>query len=109
MAAGGPRSAGNAGDDGSCRDVSGHDRSGTDKRVLADCPADDPIAVRLKHALIGRGARVLVVREHHTVTDEDLVADLDSGTDERVTRDLATSADDGAALDLDERADPRSV
>jgi hypothetical protein len=46
-----------------------------------------------------------IVREHDTVTDEHLVADLDARADEHVARNLAGGSHDRATLDLDERAD----
>jgi hypothetical protein len=52
---------------------------------------------------------VLVVDEHHAVTDEDLVIDLDAVADERVALDTATGTDPGTPLDLDVRAHPGVV
>ena len=76
-----------------------HDASAAASSRPRACSA--PVAVR--------GARALVVDEHHAVADEHLVLDLDALADERVALDLAARADAGAALDLDERPDPRLV
>src|SRR5581483_10200318 len=60
-------------------------------------------------ALVGRGARIAVVREDDAVPDEDLVLEHDAGADERVARDLAAGAHGRTTLDLDERPDARPV
>ena len=63
-----------------------------------------PVPLRLETAA-DRRPRVLVVHEHHSVPDEDLVLDRDALADERVTLHLAAGADHHSTLDLDERAD----
>ena len=87
-----------------------HHRTRADRRLALDHrPQQRPVLLRLERSRRRRGARGLVVDEHHSVADEDLVLDRDAVADERVALDLAASADDRAALDLDERADPGLV
>src|SRR5262249_16665432 len=65
---------------------------------------DSPVRFRLQASVSIRRARELVIREHHTMTDEDLVADIDTLANESVRRDLAAHADGHVLLNLNERA-----
>src|SRR5262249_61635518 len=113
-------------DDGVIGYVAGDDRSGADERALAHRQSredggvaadrytrfdhgsnDPPVSVRLERSVLGDGARIGIVDEHHTVADEHAVLDGHSFADERVARYLAIGSYGGAFLNLDEAADLR--
>src|SRR5262249_49299658 len=108
-------------DDGGTGYVAGDGRSGADERALAHRQSredggvaadrytrfdhgsnDPPVCVRLERSVLGDGARIGIVDEHHTVADEHAVLDGHSLADERVARYLAIGSDGGAFLNLDE-------
>jgi hypothetical protein len=85
-------------------------RAGADRRSLPDHSAlQRPVSLGLEAPVGRRRARAAVVDEHHPVSDEGLVVDLDTLADERVALDLAARADHRSSLDLDEGADPGAV
>ena len=91
-------------------DPAEHHRARADRRLALDHrPQQRPVLLRLERTRHRRCARCLVVHEHHSVADKDLILDGDAVTDERVALDLAASTDDRAALNLDKRADPGLV
>src|SRR5262245_28915173 len=117
-----------AGDDRPGGHVSGDDAAGPDDRVLADLDsAEDrragpdagaaahdrrhhgPVAVALEFAALVHGAREAIVDEHHAVSNEDVILDLDTFADEGMARNLDAAADLRALLDFDECTDARLV
>ena len=104
--------------------IFGDDAAGAHNRVLADggvgknrsagadgCTLLDdrrfylPVVFGLQVPFSGRSARIAVVQEHDSVSDEDIVLNDDAFTDKGVTGDLAAFADAGILLDFNERAD----
>src|SRR5262245_2524652 len=117
-----------AGDDRPGGHVSGDYAAGPDDRVLANLDsAEDrragadsgaaahdrrhhgPVAVALELAALVHGAREAIVDEHHAVSNEDVILDLDTFADEGMARNLDAAANLRALLDFDECTDARFV
>src|SRR5271163_1452940 len=64
-----------------------------------------PVSFGLQAACGGCRARVEIVNEHHTVSDEDVVFDVHAFTNKRVARNLAAFAYGRVLLYLDESSD----
>src|SRR5215469_4465234 len=113
-----------AGHNGIGRHVFGHNAAGADHRIFANddtgqhrgaganggASLDDswfhfPIRFSLELSNRVGGARVGVVDESHTVTDEHAVLDPYTFTNERVAGNFAASSHAGVFLDFDEGAD----
>ena len=68
-----------------------------------------PVGVGLQVTPFGGRARILVVDENHTMTDEDFVFQADAFADKTVTGDFTVASDARALLNLHKRPDRRSV
>ena len=83
-----------------------HDDRATTNRSAPFHPGgyDLPVGLGLQPA-VSASVWILVISEHHAVTDEDFILNGDALAYEGMRRDLAASTDDRVLLNLDEGAD----